>query len=328
MKKNGLKLCIQAIHFTVGGRSYPQAQSNIYIPSMNKTISIIRLFRPHQFIKNGFVLLPLFFGHKLHDVDSFYEALQGFTVFCFISSSVYIINDYFDRESDRRHPVKQFRPLASGSVKPWEALALFVILLLISGTISTCFLPIRFTLYVIIYLVLNIAYSTYLKQFAIIDIFCISSGFVIRVFAGGEAVNVQVSHWLVIMTFLTALFIALGKRMDDLKIVEKGHSGIRKNLDGYTMEFISNAMMIMASVIIVAYLLYTLSPEVMEKHKSNILYLTCFFVIAGILRYMQIVFVKNQGGAPTLLLLRDIPLQAIIITWTLSYYFILYQLGK
>jgi decaprenyl-phosphate phosphoribosyltransferase len=173
------------------------------------------------------------------------------------------------------------------------------------------------------YLLLNIFYSFFLKHIAIIDIVCIAIGFVLRVFAGGIAGDVPVSHWIIIMSFLLAVFLALAKRRDDLILASQGHN-VRKSVDGYSLDFISSSMAIMASVVIVAYLLYTVSPETIARHGTDKLYLTSFWVIVGLLRYLQLTFVEGKTGSPTKLLLKDYFLQLTITLWIIIVFILIY----
>ena len=175
------------------------------------------------------------------------------------------------------------------------------------------------------YLVLNLIYSFNLKHLAVLDVFCIALGFVLRVYAGGVAAGVVISHWLVALTFLLALFLALGKRRDDLLQTNAGNS-VRKSLDGYNLEFVGLAMGVMAAVIIVAYFLYTISPDTIARHGTDQLYLTSFWVILGLLRYFQITLVEERSGSPTIIFLKDTFLQITIIFWLLSF-FLLHYLG-
>ncbi len=182
----------------------------------------------------------------------------------------------------------------------------------------------RACLYLLLaYLLLNIAYSQRLKHIPIVDIVCIAIGFVIRIFMGGTAIRVPISPWIVIMAFLLALFLALAKRRDDLLLVDQG-TQVRKAIDGYNLEFISLAMGIMASVIIVAYILYTVSPEVVAKHGTHRLYITAIWVLLGLLRYLQITFVEEKSGSPTLVLMQDYLLQAVIVLWLVNIFILLY----
>ncbi|OGP75608.1 MAG: prenyltransferase [Deltaproteobacteria bacterium RBG_13_58_19] len=279
----------------------------------------LQLARPHQYFKNAFVWLPLFFGYKLLDSQAIWLTFWTFLAFCLAASSVYVFNDLKDISEDRQHPVKSCRPLASGAIKPSQAVIFLAILLLLALALVAAFLPPLIFLIMGAYLVLNTVYSLFLKHLAIIDVFCIALGFVLRIFAGGLAAKVPVSHWLVIMTFLLALFLALAKRRDDLLLLAEGHN-TRKSLDGYSLEFIQTSMAIMAAVIIVSYILYTVSPETISKHGTDQLYLTSFWVIVGLLRYLQITLVEGRSGSPTEILIKDHLLQAIIVLWLLCFF--------
>lgn len=292
---------------------------------MSKFQALITLARPHQYIKNVFIFLPIFFAHKLFDPHALIQTCWTFVVFCLGASSVYVVNDIFDVKVDRLHPVKKHRPLAAGILGKREAF-LFAGILLLSSVLLTFYQlgPILLTS-LGAYLLLNYLYSCLLKKYAIIDISAIATGFIIRVFAGGLAADVLPSHWLIIMTYLLALFLALAKRRDDLILMSRGQK-VRHNIDKYSLEFVSHSMVIMAAVIIVSYILYTVSPEVIMVHKTTNLYLTSFLVIIGLLRYMQITFVELQSGSPTNIILKDRFLQVIIILWLLIAYLIIYQI--
>ncbi len=289
---------------------------------MNKTVEILRLARPHQHVKNGFVLLPLFFGGRLYDADAAVGALIAFAAFCLAAGAVYVVNDIRDAGEDRLHPVKRLRPIAAGRVSTREAVCFFGALVLCAGALSL--LPPSPALIRIIgvYIVLNLAYSFYLKHIAVVDVLCIAIGFVLRIFAGGVGADVAISPWIIIMTFLLALFLALGKRRDDLLGVERGRHG-RKSLDGYNMAFVTSAMVVMASVIIVSFILYSVSPGVVRKHGDH-LYLTGFWVIAGLLRYLQIALVEERAGSPTRLLLKDPFLLGVVLLWFFNFYWLIY----
>ncbi len=230
-------------------------------------------------------------------------------------------------DADREHPVKRLRPLASGSLTASDALRLAFLLLGLSLLVATLFLDAAFTLLLGSYLLLNLLYSWVFKHVVILDVVCIATGFVIRVFAGGIAAKVWPSHWLVLMTFLLALFLALAKRRDDLVLEAGGHK-ILGRLDGYNLEFLSYSMVLMAGMTGVSYILYTVSPEVIAKHHTDQLYLTSFWVILGLLRYMQITFVANKSGSPEIVLLRDGFLISVILLWIASLCFMLYVHGN
>lgn len=286
----------------------------------------IQLARPSQYVKNGFVWLPLFFGNKMWDSAATLHTFWAFLSFCLTASSVYAMNDLKDMAQDREHPVKCLRPLARGALNRAQALGFMAVLLALSLGFSL-FLPnSELTFILLIYLALNLAYSFFLTHFAIIDVVCISTGFVLRVLAGGFAAEVETSHWIITMTFLLALFLAFAKRRDDLLLLAQGNK-CRKSLDGYSLEFISLSMGIMASVIIVCYVLYTVSPEIIAKHGTDQLYLTAFWVILGILRFMQATIVEERSGSPTQVLLKDPFLRSVALLWILSCYVLIYGIG-
>ena len=291
---------------------------------MDKLIAYSRLCRPHQYLKNGFIWLPIFFGNALTDTDALVATFFAFAAFCLISSTTYVINDAKDIEEDRRHPVKKLRPLASGAVGKKGAAVLALALFAGSMAVALAALPPACTFIMIAYLLLNVAYSHGLKRIPIVDIVCIAIGFVLRIFAGGMASQIQISPWIVIMTFLLALFLGLAKRRDDLLLVDQGKQ-VRKAIDGYNLEFISLAMGIMASVIIVAYILYTVSPEVVAKHGTGKLYISGIWVLLGLLRYLQITFVEEESGSPTLVLIKDYLLQVVIALWLVNIFLLLYR---
>lgn len=291
---------------------------------MDKLYAYIRLCRPHQYLKNGFIWLPIFFANELTHVPALISTFLAFSAFCLISSTTYVINDVKDLEEDRRHPVKSMRPLASGAVMKKEAVLIALALFAGSMTIAIAGLPAACVFILMGYLLLNIAYSQGLKHIPIVDIVCIAVGFVLRIFAGGMAARIYISPWIVIMTFLLALFLALAKRRDDLLLAGRGNK-VRKAIDGYNLEFISLAMGVMASVIIVAYILYTVSPEVVAKHGTEKLYISAIWVLLGLLRYLQITFVEEKSGSPTLVLIKDYLLQGIIVLWLANIFILLYR---
>ncbi len=288
-----------------------------------KRRAFVQLARPHQYLKNGFVWLPLFFGHKLHDPAALLHTGAAFAAFSLTASAVYAFNDLMDVQEDRNHPKKKNRPLARGALARTDATGFIIACAAFSVGLSLFSLPIEFLAILLMYMVLNLTYSKFLKRMAVTDVICISIGFVLRVTAGGYAADVAISRWIIIMTFLLALFLSLAKRRDDLVLSENGVQ-MRTSLSGYNLEFVSSAMMVMASVIIVAYIMYAVSPEIIQKHRSGNLYLTTFWVIAGLLRYMQITFVERQSGSPTQVLLKDRFLQAVVVLWVLSFYLFLY----
>lgn len=279
--------------------------------------NIIKLLRPHQYIKNLFIFAPLLFSFHfmLNDVIN---TSVAFMLFSLLASSIYVLNDYMDIEEDKKHPKKKFRPLASGNVSKNSAKILIIILSSIS-LISAYLLNLHLFIVLMIYFILNIAYSLKLKHITIVDIFIIAMGFVLRLFAGASVIETPLSMWIIIMTFLLALFLALAKRRDDVLLSAEGKE-TRKNIDGYNLEFVNATMVFMSGVIVVSYILYTVSGEVLSRLHTQNLYLTSFFVILGIMRYMQITFVEQNSGSPTKIVLKDKFLKITILLWLVSFF--------
>ncbi len=291
----------------------------------NKFLAYVQLARPHQYVKNGFVWLPLFFGQKLADHQAVLNTLWAFIAFSLTASAVYVLNDIRDVNEDREHPKKKSRPIASGALGTFDGIVFMICLLAGSFCLSIMLLPLSFSLILLTYLLLNVAYSFNLKNIAVVDVVCISIGFVLRIFAGGVVSGVHLSHWIVIMTFLLAIFLALGKRRDDLLLSDG--SNTRKSLKGYNLEFVTLSMGVMTSVVIVSYLLYCVSAEVVNHYGTYNLYLTGFWVIVGLLRYLQLAFVEGRSGSPTLVLLKDYFLWAVIGGWIVTFYWLIYVAG-
>ncbi len=288
-----------------------------------KSKSLLKLMRPHQYIKNLFIFLPLFFALKITDTALLSNAIIAFIAFSLTASAIYTLNDYHDIEEDRQHPKKKFRPLASGDISKTQAI-------IIMGVLATAGFALMATLslnavgIMAVYIAMNIAYSFYLKHIAILDVMIIAIGFVLRLFIGSVVTGIQLSMWIVVMTFLLALFMALAKRRDDVLIYLETGKKMRKVIDGYNLQFLDTAMAIMASVVIVVYTIYTTSNEVVERFHTQYLYLTALFVILGIMRYLQIAFVHQDSGSPTNIILKDRFMQLTILAWIVSFTWILY----
>jgi decaprenyl-phosphate phosphoribosyltransferase len=280
------------------------------------------LLRVEQYVKNLFIFLPLFFALKITSIDLLVNNLIAFLCFSLLASAVYILNDYKDIEEDRRHPIKKNRPLAAGIISYKKALFIMALFAIISLSISY-YVEINLFLVLLAYFAVNISYSFGLKHFPIIDLFIISGGFVFRILAGAEASGVEASMWIILMIFLLALFLGLSKRRDDILLSMNGQN-TRKNIDGYNLEFVNAGMIIMAPVILVSYISYTVSPQIIEQFHTKYLYLTVLFVILGILRYMQITFVENNSGNPTKILLTDRFIQIAIIAWLVTFVILIY----
>jgi 4-hydroxybenzoate polyprenyltransferase len=282
------------------------------------------LARLPQWVKNTFIFLPAFFAGKIFDFALVSQLTLGFIAFCIASSCVYTINDLADKGADEKHPHKSKRPIASGRIMQSNAVAFAAVLgagaLLLALWLGKMFFYITAT-----YLLLNVLYSVSLKHIPVLDIIIVSMGFLLRIFAGGVLADVPISHWIIIMTFLLALFLALAKRRDDVLIYNESGDKMRKSVDGYNLEFINASMMLMAAVIVVSYIMYTLSEEVMQHIGSTNIYFTTIFVIAGLMRYLQISFVENESGSPTKVLLYDRFIQLTILGWLASFFLLLYS---
>ena len=289
----------------------------------------IKLLRPKDWAKNLFLFIPSFFAGKLFNPlsfeNQFYLLIGGFFAFSFLASSIYIINDYRDIEDDRKHPVKRNRPLASGKVKKSIALAISIILLVLGFVISYLLDATGKFLFITgIYYVLNLLYSFGVKNWSIVDILVLAAGFVLRVKGGATLGDIHTTEWLIIMTFLLALFMAIAKRRDDVVLKVNTGTEVRKVVKGYSLEFLNTLLGLFCAILIVSYINYTVSGA-LYKEFGHRLYYTSLFVIAGVMRYLQITMVQNKAGSPTEILYKDRFIQLTIILWIASFYFILYM---
>jgi len=283
----------------------------------------IRLLRPKDWAKNLFLFIPVFFAGGFFKLLVLIQLAEGFAAFSLVASSIYILNDYRDIAADRNHPVKRYRPLASGAVSVPGAMALMVACLVIGFSIALAVKE-KFAFVLALYFVLNLAYCFGLKHISILDIIIVAVGFVLRVKAGGVIAFVVISQWLMIMVFLLALFMAVGKRRDDVMIKEKSGQDMRRSISGYNPDFLNVCLAIFCAVIIMAYIMYTMSPKANERLGDYRLYYTSLFVISGIMRYLQLIYLENDAGSPTKLLYRDRFLQINLLLWVVSFYVILY----
>ena len=278
--------------------------------------------RPKQWMKNVLIFTALIFDEKLLDLQAFLVTCAGFILFSLVSSSVYLLNDITDVEADRQHPIKKNRPIASGDLKISTARWAVVVLLLLTIPLAYILSP-GFCLLLLIYLVLNLTYSRWLKHIVIIDVFVLASFYVIRVVAGLTLIEVtRFSPWLYVVTTLLALYIGLGKRRAELTLLSDGAQSHRKVLDGYSLPLLDQYITIVSATTVVAYSLYTFSaPNLPANHAMM---LTIPFAIYGILRYLYLIQNKQGGGAPEEELLSDRPLQVTILLWGLVVVLILY----
>jgi 4-hydroxybenzoate polyprenyltransferase len=290
------------------------------VSELSKIAAYIRLARPHIYTKNGLVALPLFFEGKLYDAALFVSVLQAFVIFCLCSSSVYGFNDLHDAKADRYHPVKQWRPLASGLLTRSEVVLFVISLLVISIFLSLALFDERFLFLLAGYLAWNVLYSLVLRKFAVVDVVCIAPGYVLRLLAGGVAAGVRVNSWLILTCFFGGLFIEVAQRWNDLRLTDSDFN-YRPCLKWYNREFVRWAMVAAAVIAVVCYALYTLSPDVRASFGANNLYLSTFWVIVGLARYMQKKFITHATGVAWA---SDLALPAILVLWIASCYTVLY----
>ena len=293
---------------------------------MNTINAIFKLIRCRQWIKNTFVLLPIFFGGSMLDTSDIISGIIAFFAFCFAASSIYCLNDIIDLEADRKHPVKCQRPIACGDVTKTQAYVLMVALFVLS-MITAWFLPHnkwQAIAVILLYWVLNVAYCIELKKHAIIDVCVIAFGFILRLLVGGFASEIVLSNWIVLMTFLLTLFLSFAKRRDDVILMEETGEAPRKNTIRYNLTFINQAITITGTAALVCYVMYTVSPEVIDQFHSPYLYLTSIFVLVGLLRYIQLAVVDKKSGDPTKVIFHDRFIRLVVLAWGISFLILIY----
>lgn len=279
--------------------------------------------RPTQWSKSLVIFAALIFSRHLLDPDYVARVVAAFVCFCLVSSGAYVMNDVRDRERDRLHPLKARRPIPAGRVSPGSAVALSVLLIL-TGLSGALLLGGAFAALTLLYLALQAAYTFVLKDMVILDVMAIAAGFVIRAVAGAVVISVPFSTWLIICTFLLALFLALAKRRHELVLLDTNATNHRASLAEYSPYFLDQMIAVVTPSTVVAYAIYTVSPEVQQKLGTSNLYLTFPFVVFGIFRYLYLVHQREQGGNPTQVLLNDRPMQAAILLWLLTVVVLLY----
>ena len=285
--------------------------------------ALILLLRPAHWVKNVFVLAPLVFAQELTDPAEVRLALMAFAAFCMASSAVYVFNDIRDRAEDRLHPLKKTRPLAAGTVSVQTAAALAIALAAGSLAIAVL-LGSKFLLVLTTYLVLNQLYSLGLKHVVILDVMIVSLGFVLRVLAGGIAIDVQVSAWLLLCTFFVALFLAFSKRRHELILLASDASGQRPVLSHYSPAFLDQMINVVTASTVVAYAMYSISPETVEKFHTRHLIYTLPMVLFGIFRYLYLIYQQQTRRNPTEAILRDPPFLINILIWAGAVVWIVY----
>jgi 4-hydroxybenzoate polyprenyltransferase len=285
---------------------------------------LIRLLRPAHWAKNVFVLAPLVFAQRLTDPQAVRNGLMAFAAFCLASSAVYVFNDVRDRAEDRLHPLKRLRPIAAGEVSVLTAVILGLALAVVSLLLATS-LGWQFFTVLAIYLALNQLYSAGLKHTVILDVMIVSLGFVLRVLAGGAAVHVQVSAWLLLCTFFIALFLAFSKRRHELILLADDASGQRPVLSHYSPDFLDQMINVVTASTVVAYAMYAIAPETVEKFHTRHLIYTIPMVLFGIFRYLYLIYQKQTNRNPTEAILRDPPFLINIFVWALAALWIVYR---
>ena len=283
----------------------------------------IKLLRVEQWVKNLFVFVPLFFSGNIMHLEYLYRSIFAFIIFSLTASSIYILNDYKDIESDKKHPIKCNRPLASGAISKSSAIVTFLFLVLTVAVLI--FLGqdffhdnfYKFSIIIFCYFLMNIAYTLNLKHVAIVDIFIISIGFVLRVLAGGYATGIITSRWAILLTFVLALVLAVGKRRGELINAEISGK-TRKALDGYNVQFADIVLSVAITLAIICYLMFTLTPEVQAKFGTKVFY-TVIFVLFAFLRYLQQTLVYNKTESPTKIVYKDRYIQITIVLWVIVF---------
>jgi 4-hydroxybenzoate polyprenyltransferase len=283
---------------------------------------LLKTMRPRQWVKNGLLFIPIVFDKQLTNWPALARTVLGFILFCLLSSVIYIINDLVDLEADRKHPLKNLRPLASGLLKISTARTAGIVLTIIIFIPATL-LSLEFALIGLTYLVLNLAYSAWLKNAPILDVMILASFYVLRVAAGVSLIVVtRFSPWLYVFTTFLALYLGIGKRRAELNLLAEEANAHRKSLGEYTLPLLDQLILIVSSSAIITYSLYTFSAPNLPANDEMML--TIPFVIYGIFRYLYLVQVKHYGGEPEEVLLTDRPLQVTIVLWMLSVLVIFY----
>lgn len=287
------------------------------IPSSHPLRSLVRALRPHHWLKNCVVFAALIFAKRFTDPDSVFDAALTFGLFCAISSAVYLINDLLDIQADRCHPVKSLRPIASGEVSRTTAVSTAVVLA--AGALGGAWLlsqPVAAVL--LVYLLMNLAYSLWLKRVVILDVMVLAAGFLLRAVAGGLVLQVEISSWLILCATLLSLFLGFCKRRNELVVLEEGAGDHRFILREYSLPFLDQLISVVTASTLVAYCFYTMSPEVQAKLGTSALPLTIPFVLYGIFRYLYLVYQRSEGGSPTRVFYTDRPLLIDVALWALT----------
>ena len=286
--------------------------------------SLVRTLRPEQWTKNLIVFAALLFGQKLLDPEAVTRTLAAFVVFCVLSGVVYLVNDLFDQDADRRHPTKRFRPIASGELSAGVAVT-WAIVLGSAALGAAAWLGLAFALVAAAYLLLFVLYSRWLKHVVIVDVMSIAIGFVLRTVAGALVIGVPVSDWLLVCTVLLALFLGLSKRRHELTLLADSAAGHRRILDDYNPYLLDQMISVVTASTLMAYIIYCTSQDTIERFGTRNLVLTVPLPIYGILRYLYLVHRRDGGGNPSELLITDRPLLICVALWGLVTTAVIYR---
>ena len=285
--------------------------------------ALIVLARPWQWIKNGLVVAPLVFSHRLFRPRDAVLAAVALVAFCALSSFAYVLNDISDREADRLNPEKRDRPLACGDLTIAQAVG-FAIAIGVIATLLSVALGLNFLGIAALYVALQFGYSLWAKQYVVIDVIAVAIGFVLRAFGGGVAIDAEVSPWLAFITFVLAMLLVLGRRRHELVALRDGAGAHRGALSQYSLRLLDQMIAIVAGATLVSYMIYTASVQVEAKLGTHRLALTVPFVAFGILRYLYLIDARNEGGDPARLLIRDMPLLLTVVLWSAADVILLY----
>jgi len=285
--------------------------------------NLIISLRPKQWLKNLIVYAGIVFSLRLFVLGDLIKVSYAFLLFCAVTSTIYLLNDLLDRESDRLHPKKKLRPLASGQLSPAVAIAAIIVLLPLSLWLASL-LSLKFTVIVVAYYIMMFGYVFGLKKMVIVDAFIIAAGYVLRGVAGIEVINIDMSPWFLVCASLLALFIVFCKRRHELMLLGEGADRHRASLKGYGAVFLDQLIAIVTAAVIVTYSLYTLAPETVVKFHTQKLILTVPFVLFGLFRFLYLVYNEEEGGSAETIMLTDWPLIVTMLGWLGAVLTILY----
>ncbi len=284
--------------------------------NFHRAFLFLNSMRPHQWVKNVFVVIPLLFFRQSNNFNLCRNSLVAFTSFCAMSSAMYVINDMCDMRGDQQHPIKKHRAIASGSMTSMEAVMLSVLLLLLS-LITACFLNIWFTLTILLYAIINIVYSLGAKHIIVLDVVIIAVGFALRIVGGSLAINEYPSHWMILCTVVILCFLGFAKRRAELETIKELKGCTRQSLKCYNVSFLDQATLISAAVTIICYSIYTIDAGTVNNIGSRAMLFTMPSVVYGVFRYLYIVYSFHEGEDPARSISRDIPTVINLFIWLL-----------